>query len=303
MNPVDIFRLLSLAAIWGASFLFMRIIAPVIGSIPTAFFRVSIAAAGLLVILGLMRISWDFKGKLKTVMLLGVINSGIPATLYSVAAQVLPAGYSSIFNATTPLMGVLIGGLFFHERFTGAKLGGVFLGLFGVGVLTRAGPVAFDMELLMGAVACLLATTCYGFAGFLARRWLDQAGGLDSRLSALGSMLGATLFLLPLFGYSVISQPPASWGGWSVWLSLLGLGLGCTAFAYIIYFRLLSSIGPVKSMTTTFLIPLFGVLWGGLFLDEPLSMAHVYGGVLIAVALWMVLKPAAVKVAEVTANK
>jgi drug/metabolite transporter (DMT)-like permease len=302
VNPVDIFRLLSLAAIWGASFLFMRIIAPVIGSIPTAFFRVSIAAAGLLVILGLMRISWDFKGKLKTVMLLGVINSGIPATLYSVAAQVLPAGYSSIFNATTPLMGVLIGGLFFHERLTGAKLGGVFLGLFGVGVLTRAGPVAFDMQLLMGAIACLLATTCYGFAGFLARRWLDQAGGLDSRLSALGSMLGATLFLLPLFGYSVISQPPASWGGWSVWLSLLGLGLGCTAFAYIIYFRLLSSIGPVKSMTTTFLIPLFGVLWGGLFLDEPLSMAHVYGGVLIAVALWMVLKPAAVKVAEVTAR-
>jgi drug/metabolite transporter (DMT)-like permease len=295
VNPVDIFRLLSLAAIWGASFLFMRIIAPVIGSIPTAFFRVSIAAAGLLVILGLMRISWDFKGKLKTVMLLGVINSGIPATLYSVAAQVLPAGYSSIFNATTPLMGVLIGGLFFHEKLTGAKLGGVFLGLFGVGVLTRAGPVAFDMALLMGAVACLLATTCYGFAGFLARRWLDQAGGLDSRLSALGSMLGATLFLLPLFGYSVISQPPASWGGWSVWLSLLGLGLGCTAFAYIIYFRLLSSIGPVKSMTTTFLIPLFGVLWGGLFLDEPLSMAHVYGGMLIALALWLVLKPAAVK--------
>ncbi|PYY67420.1 EamA family transporter [Pseudomonas jessenii] len=302
MNPVDIFRLLSLAAIWGASFLFMRIIAPVIGSIPTAFFRVSIAAAGLLVILGLMRISWDFKGKLKTVMLLGVINSGIPATLYSVAAQVLPAGYSSIFNATTPLMGVLIGGLFFHEKLTGAKLGGVFLGLFGVGVLTRAGPVAFDMALLMGAVACLLATTCYGFAGFLARRWLDQAGGLDSRLSALGSMLGATLFLLPLFGYSVISQPPASWGGWSVWLSLLGLGLGCTAFAYIIYFRLLSSIGPVKSMTTTFLIPLFGVLWGGLFLDEPLSMAHVYGGMLIALALWLVLKPAVVKVAEVTAK-
>lgn len=296
VNPVDIVRLLSLAAIWGASFLFMRIIAPVIGTIPTAFFRVSIAAVGLLVILGLMRISWDFKGKLKTVMLLGVINSGIPATLYSVAAQVLPAGYSAIFNATTPLMGVLIGGMFFHERLTAAKLGGVFLGLFGVGVLTRAGPVAFDLQLLMGALACLLATTCYGFAGFLARRWLDQAGGLDSRLSALGSMLGATLFLLPLFGYSVISQPPASWGGWDVWLSLLGLGLVCTALAYIVYFRLLSSVGPVRSMTTTFLIPPFGVLWGALLLDEPLSMAHVYGGVLIAAALWLVLKPASVKV-------
>ncbi|RON00607.1 DMT family transporter [Pseudomonas brassicacearum] len=302
MNPVDILRMLSLAAIWGASFLFMRIIAPVIGTIPTAFFRVSIAATGLLVILALMRVSWDFRGKFKTVLLLGVINSGLPATLYSVAAQVLPAGYSAIFNATTPLMGVLIGGLFFSERLTLSKIAGVALGLFGVAILTRAGPVAFDMELLMGALACLLATTCYGFAGFLARRWLDHQGGLDSRLSALGSMLGATLFVLPLFGYSVITQPPVSWGGWNVWLSLLGLGLGCTAFAYILYFRLLSSIGPVKSMTVTFMIPPFGVLWGALFLDEPLSMAHLYGGMLIAGALWLVLKPAAVPKASMVSD-
>lgn len=291
MRPVDTLYLLGLAAIWGASFLFMRIIAPEIGTLPTAFFRVSIAAAGLLVMLPVMRVNWDFQGKFKTILLLGVINSGIPATLYSVAAQVLPAGYSAIFNATTPLMGVLIGGLFFSERLTPSKVAGVCLGLFGVGVLTRAGPVAFDLELLMGALACLLATTCYGFAGFLARRWLDQRGGLDSRLAALGSMLGATLFLLPLFAYSAIVHPPASWGGWHVWLSLLGLGLMCTAFAYVLYFRLLTAIGPVRSMTTTFLIPPFGVLWGALLLDEPLSMAHLYGGILIAGALWLVLRP------------
>ncbi len=294
MRPVDTLYLLGLAAIWGASFLFMRIIAPEIGTVPTAFFRVSIAAVGLLVMLAVMRVRWDFQGKFKTVLVLGVINSGIPATLYSVAAQVLPAGYSAIFNATTPLMGVLIGGLFFSERLTASKFAGVCLGLFGVGVLTRAGPVAFDLQLLTGALACLAATTCYGFAGFLARRWLDQRGGLDSRLSALGSMLGATLFLLPLFAYSAVSHPPASWGGWGgwqVWLSLLGLGLVCTAFAYVLYFRLLSAIGPVRSMTTTFLIPPFGVLWGALLLDEPLSMAHLYGGVLIAGALWLVLRP------------
>ncbi|SQF97483.1 membrane protein [Paucimonas lemoignei] len=294
MQPVDIMRLLSLAAIWGASFLFMRIIAPVLGAIPTAFFRVSIAAVGLLVILALMRIDWNFRGKLKTCLLLGMINSGLPATLYSVAAQILPAGYSSIFNAMTPLMGVLIGGLFFSEKLSATKITGVFLGLFGVGILTRAGPVAFNMELLIGAVSCLLATACYGFAGYLARRWLDQAGGLDSRLSALGSMLGATLLLLPFFGYRVITDPPVSWGGVSVWLSLLGLGLVCTAFAYILYFRLLTSIGPLKSMTVTFMIPPFGVLWGALFLDEPLSMAHIYGGLLIGVALWLVLRPGAV---------
>lgn len=294
MSPIAITRLLTLAAVWGASFLFMRIIAPVLGTVPTAFFRVSIACLGLLVILALLRVRWDFNGKLKACLVLGMINSGIPATLYSIAAQVLPAGYSAIFNATTPLMGVLIGVLFFREPMTLSKLCGIFLGLFGVGILSGAGPVAFDLQLLQGALSCLAATTCYGFAGFLARRWLDQQGGLDSRLSALGSMMGATLLLLPLFAYSVMTQPPASWGGWQVWLSLLGLGLVCTAFAYILYFRLLSEIGPVKASTVTFMIPAFGVLWGAWLLDEPLSMAHLYGGVLIAVALWLVLKPARV---------
>ncbi len=228
-----------------------------------------------------------------------MINSGLPATLYSVAAKVLPAGYSSIFNATTPLMGVLIGGLFFHERLSLNKLLGIFLGLFGVAVLTRAGPVTFNLDLLIGASACLLATTSYGFAGFLTRRWLDHQGGLDPRLSAMGSMFGATLVILPFFGVSAITQPPASWGGLEVWGALLGLGLICTAFAYIMYFKLLSNIGPVRSMTVTFMIPAFGVLWGALLLDEPLSMAHLYGGVLIALALWLVLKPAVVKASAV----
>jgi drug/metabolite transporter (DMT)-like permease len=267
----------------------MRIIAPELGTVPTAFFRVSIACLGLIGIVAVARVRWDFQGKLGACLVLGMINSGIPATFYSVAAQVLPAGYSAIFNATTPLMGVLIGMLFFREPMTLAKLCGIFLGLFGVGILSGAGPVALDLALLQGALACLAATTCYGFAGFLARRWVS---GLDSRLSALGSMLGATLLLSPLFAWSALSQPPASWGGWQVWLSLLGLGLLCTAFAYILYFRLLEEIGPVKASTVTFLIPVFGVLWGAWLLDESLSMGHLYGGLLIAAALWLVLKPA-----------
>ena len=288
MTPIALTRLLTLAAVWGASFLFMRVIAPVLGSVPTAFFRVAIACLGLIVLLKLARVRWAFHGKLGACLLLGMINSGIPATLYSVAAQVLPAGYSAIFNATTPLMGVLIGALCFQEALTLPKLGGIFLGLLGVGILSGAGPVALDWALVQGALACLGATACYGVAGFLARRWV---AGLDSRLSALGSMLGATLLLTPLFAWRVLTDPPAHWGGWSVWLSLLGLGLVCTAFAYILYFRLLAEIGPVKASTTTFLIPAFGVLWGAWLLDEPVSLAHLYGGVLIGLALWLVLRP------------
>ena len=289
VSPIALARLLILAAVWGASFLFMRIIAPELGALPTAFFRVSFACLGLIPMLAAGRVRWDFQGKLGACLVLGMINSGIPATFYSVAAQVLPAGYSAIFNATTPLMGVLIGALFFHEAMTLPKLCGIFLGLFGVAILSGAGPVALDLALLQGALACLAATTCYGFAGFLARRWIS---GLDSRLSALGSMLGATLLLAPLFAWSALTQPPPSWGGWSVWGSLLGLGLVCTAFAYILYFRLLDEIGPVKATTVTFLIPVFGVLWGAWLLGEPLSLAHLYGGVMIGAALWLVLRPA-----------
>jgi len=292
MRPLDMFRLLALAAIWGASFLFLRIIAPVLGTFPTAFFRVFLATAGLLVILLLLRTRWDFRGKLGLCLVLGVINSGLPFALYSVAAQLVPAGYSAIFNATTPMMGVLIGALFFAEELTLAKIIGVFSGLGGVALLMRIGPVPFDTELLLGALACLGATACYGFGGFLTRRWINQGKGLDSEVVAFGSQLGATLCLLPLFGLSLLNAPPVNWGDSTVWLSLLGLGLVCTAFAYILYFRLLADIGPVKTLTVTFLIPPFGVLWGVIFLDEPLSWAYVQGGALIALALWLILRQA-----------
>ncbi|WP_278348308.1 DMT family transporter [Stutzerimonas kunmingensis] len=292
MRPLDMFRLLALAAIWGASFLFLRIIAPVLGTFPTAFFRVFLATAGLLVILLLLRTRWDFRGKLGLCLVLGVINSGLPFALYSVAAQLVPAGYSAIFNATTPMMGVLIGALFFAEELTLAKIIGVFSGLGGVALLMRIGPVPFDTELLLGALACLGATACYGFGGFLTRRWINQGEGLDSEVVAFGSQLGAALCLLPLFGLSLLNAPPVNWGDSTVWLSLLGLGLVCTAFAYILYFRLLADIGPVKTLTVTFLIPPFGVLWGVIFLDEPLSWAYVQGGALIALALWLILRQA-----------
>ena len=145
----------------------MRIVAPVIGSMPTAFFRASIAMLGLLAILLLMRVKWNFHGKLGLCLVLGVINAGIPSAMYSMAALVLPAGYSAIINATTPMMGVLIGALFFAETMTMSRAAGVALGLFGVAVLTRSGPAQLDMGLLFGALACLLATACYGVAGFL----------------------------------------------------------------------------------------------------------------------------------------
>ncbi len=302
MRPADLIRLLSLSAIWGASFLFIRIAAPVLGPLPTAFFRVLIGALTLAACLPMMGLKWNIQGKWRPVIVLGIINSGIPFVMYSVAALWLPAGYSAIFNAMTPLMGVVIGSLFFAEKLTRAKAAGVLIGLAGVFVLTRTGPVVFSHEVMLGALACLVATSCYGLAGFLTRRWITARGGLDNRLVAGGSLVGATLFLLPFSVAALLRDNTLPAADFGVWGAMVGVGMFCTAIAYVLYFRLIADLGPVKSLTVTFLIPPFGIVWGWMFLGETLSWAHAAGMLLIGVAVWLVLRPAAPTAAAAVAR-
>lgn len=292
MNASSLFRLILLAAIWGGSFLFMRIGVPALGAVVTAFARVTLGAVGLVLLVKLMRLAWRFDGKFAACMILGVINAGIPFLLFCLAAKVLPAGYSAILNATAPLMGALIGYFAFGENMNRNKLGGLALGLFGVAVLTRTGPVEIGAGMLGGVLLCLLATACYGWSSFLARRWITQRGGLDSRLVAMSSQFGAVLVLLPFAGYQLLETPVVfSAVGPRVWLSMLALGFVCTSLAFVLYFRLIADIGPLKTLTVTFLIPAFGVLWGWLLLDETVTLAHLAGGALIAAALWLVMRP------------
>ncbi len=296
MSTASLVRLFVLAALWGGSFLFTRMAVPVLGAVPTTFGRVALAAFGLMALVAATRLRPDFQGKLGAALLLGVVNSGIPFLMFALAARALPAGYSAILNATTPLMGVLIGALAFGECVTAARLGGVLLGMAGVAVLARTGPVALTPAVLGGMAACLAATACYGLAGFLTRRWITARGGLDSRLVALGSQWGAVLVLAPFAAWQAWREPglPAAWAsaGPAIWAALLAMGLLCTAFAYVLYFRLIADVGPVKALTVTFLVPLFGVAWGWLVLGEPVTAAHAAGGGLIAGALWLVLRPA-----------
>ena len=302
MRPSDYGRLLALAAIWGASFLFMRIAAPAFGSINTTFLRVFFALVGLAAMLLLLRTPMQFHGKLKAIMVLGIINSGVPFLMYAVAALWLPAGYSAILNATTPLMGALIGFSFFHEELTLRKWAGVMLGLVGIGLITTTGEVDLSGQLAIGVLACLIATACYGCAGFLTRRWVTERGGLDAKLVAFGSQIGAVLFLLPFFGYTLATGPAVDWAQPGVWASVLAVGFLCTAFAYLLYFRLIADIGPLRSLTVTFLIPPFGILWGYLVLGETLTGGFVFGGAVVCLAVWLVTSPArAVKSAKAQA--
>lgn len=289
MRVVDYIRLLLLAAIWGASFLFMRIAAPEFGAINTAFLRVFFGFSGLAVILFVVKASFNFAGKFKSSLILGVINSGFPFLMYCLAARWLPAGYSAILNATTPLMGALTGLIFFRERLTTRKWGGVLLGLVGIMVITTVGESRSTNETLAGVVACLAATACYGIAGFLTRRWISNKGGLDPKTVAFGSQIGATLFLLPFFIYSTTIGPAINWQQGEVWASVLAVGIVCTAFAYILYFRLIADIGPLRSLTITFLIPPFAVLWGYLALGETINEGFIIGALMVCLSVWLVV--------------
>lgn len=291
MRVADYLRLLLLAAIWGASFIFMRIASPQFGAINTAFLRVFFGFIGLGVILLMLRSSFNFENKFKSSLFLGVINSGLPFLMYCFAAQWLPAGYSAIFNATTPLMGAIIGFAFFSEKLSARKWGGVILGLLGIIVITTIGDINSASGMLYGILACLVATSCYGVAGFLTRRWISNRGGLDPKTVAFGSQMGATLFLLPFFAWSMGTGPAVDWGQIDVWASVLAVGLVCTALAYILYFRLIADIGPLRSLTVTFLIPPFGVLWGYLALGETITKGFIIGAIIVGIAVWMIVSP------------
>ncbi|MGE6608471.1 DMT family transporter [Halomonas sp. NPDC076908] len=297
MKAIDYLRLISLAAIWGASFLFMRIASPAIGAINTAFFRVFFGLIGLAIIIFFIRKSLDFKEKLGKVLILGTINSGIPFLMYSIAATLLPAGYSAILNATTPLMGAMIGFYFFSESLSLRKMSGITLGIVGITVITTVGDSNVAGNIFIGITACIVATIGYGFAGFLTRRWITQQGGLDSTLVAFGSQLGATIFLAPFLIWNISSGPNIDWLQGDVWISLLAVGFVCTSLAYILYFRLIADIGPLRSLTVTFLVPPFAVLWGFLVLGETISSGFLLGSLIVLVSVWLIVSPDAQKAA------
>jgi drug/metabolite transporter (DMT)-like permease len=281
MRPIDLIRLLALAAIWGASFLFMRLIAPVLGPLWTAELRVGIA--GLLMLIFMLGTAQPmrFRANWRQYLIIGTVNSALPASLYAYAALTLPAGYSAILNATSPLWGALIGAAVLSEPLGARKIVGLFCGVAGVALLVRLGPVQFTPEVLLAALACLLATVCYAGSGAYSKL---RSAGIAPGLMATGSQLGAALVLLPTLPLAPMRSEPT----WQILLLVLALAALCSAVAYFIYFRLLADIGPTKTLTVTFLIPLFALVWGAMFLDEVINTTTLAGCALVVLATWLV---------------
>jgi len=282
MRSADLIRLLVLAAIWGASFLFMRIAAPVLGALWTAEIRVAVAGLAMLGFMLLTHRPMQFRTNWKQYLVLGTMNSALPFALFSYAALTLPAGYSAILNATSPLWGALVGAAVLGETLTPRKIAGLVTGVVGVAFLVRLGPAQFSPEVLLAALACVSAALCYGIAGAYSKK---KSSGIAPPLMATGSQLGAALVLLPFLPLSPIRGEVTPF----VMLITLLLALLCSAVAYFIYFRLIADIGPTKALTVTFLIPLFALVWGTLFLGEAVNLNTVIGCGMVVLATWLVV--------------
>jgi drug/metabolite transporter (DMT)-like permease len=266
--------LVLLAALWGGSFVFMRVAVPALGAVPLAYVRVSIAAVVLLVIAFAQRRIPPFRTRWRQLAVVGVVNSAIPFSFFCYAEQYISASAGAVLNATSPFFAVLAGAVFLAQPATRAKLAGIALGMVGVVVLVGLRPGATSDQVLLAVAACLVASICYALAGVYTKRALSD---VPSHAIACASQVFAALALMPLLPLTTIPGPLTG----LVVINVLGLAIGSTAIAYLIYFKLIADVGPQRALTVTFLIPLFGVLWGALFLGEPLTANLRIGGALV----------------------
>ena len=285
MKGADLAELTLLAALWGASFLFLRLGAHEFGPIALAAVRVGLASVVLLPLLAWRRELGQLRRHWRALLLVGLLNSAAPFALFSFAALSITAGLASILNATTPLWTAIVAFAWLGQGLSRDRVPGLLIRFGGVAFLAwdqaslKAGA---DHRGLWAVAACLGATCCYGLAANATRRYLAQASPLAV---ATGSQLAATLLLAGPACWLWPAQPP----GALAWGSAAGLALLCTALAYILYFRLMSRVGPTNAVTVTFPIPLFALLWGGLFLGEGVSLRMLAGGLVILLGIALAL--------------
>jgi len=280
MTAASLARLLALSAIWGASFLFMRMGAPVLGPTLLIGCRVLFAALFLAVVGAALRKPLDARRNAGHYLVLGLFNSALPFLLFAFAARTLSASLLSILNATAPIWGAVIGALWTRTALPARAMLGLALGVAGVALLVGFDPSTLRAGAPLAIALALAAAVSYG----IATNYAKSARKVEPFANAHGSMWAATLLIAPAVPFA----PPAAWPGLTIALAVLALGVVCSGVAYLLYFRLVADIGAASALTVTFLVPVFGVLWGHLFLGEPLGWNTLVGALVVIVGTALV---------------
>ncbi len=285
MKAADFARLVTLAAIWSLSFIFMRVVAPPLGPVWTAALRVLIGGAALVVWLALTGRDARLGEHWRAYLVIGIVNSALPFFLFAYAALTLPASYMAILNAMVPMFAVVLAAIWLDEPLTLGRLAGIASGIAGVALVTNAGAIEMSATTWLAVGACLVATICYA-ASAVGIKLRGRA--LSPYAIAAWSQVFAGLVLLPP---GAMLPPTGPWTP-TVVASLLALALLCSAVAYLLYFRLIGDIGPTRTSTLTFMLPAFGIVWGALLLGETITTTMLLGAALIVGGSAAVLRPA-----------
>lgn len=293
MSRRDFGLMLALAAVWGLSFLLLKIASPVVGPLVVAAVRVAGGALVLSAWMRWQRAPWPDRRHAWPLLVTALLSAVLPFMGLSYAARQLPAGLLSILNATTPLWGALVAWAWGGERLQARQWGGLLLGFAGVATLVSARPAATaglpeaDLPVL-AVVAALASTLMYALAVHQNKRQLSELRPLTN---GWGTLVAASLVLVG----------PAAWvGPWpdaahssgvtgvpwrevtvEAWLALAGLAVLCTGVAYVWFYDLLDRIGPTQVLTVTYLIPVFGMTWGAILLHEPVTLRMATAATLI----------------------
>jgi drug/metabolite transporter (DMT)-like permease len=295
MTPRQVTMLLALAALWGASFLFMRVAVPEFGPVVLADARVGVAGVVLLGYASAIGMRPALRKRWRDYLLLGSINAALPFSLLAAAELEIEASLAAVLNAMAPLFGALVAGVWLGERVGHAANVGLVLGVAGVALVVGLSPFTIDVAFVLAVVACLGAAFAYGVGANLVR---VRFAGEPALSMAIGQQLAAAVVLLPL----IPVVPPREAPGAVDVACVLALALGSTGIAYLIYFRLLRELGATGGMTVIFVVPVFGVLWGALFLDERIHLGTVIGGAVILLSVWLITRvPASVREARTAA--
>ena len=261
----------------------MRVLAPAIGPVPVAVLRILIAGIALVIYFRVIGFDPEWKLNWKHYLVIGVVNSAVPFLFYAYAALHIPAMLSSIVNSTSPLWAAIFSAIWLAERLTTRKVAGIVLGTSGVAIITLKDSIHFGDAAFLAVIACVGATICYGLAAIYVKKIATtcKAAGIAGGSQLLAGLLFTPLLFIVPFHGTVTG---------SVVVNMLALALICSAVAYLLYYRLIQDVGPTKGLTVTFLIPVFGILWGTVFLHEQLTIRVLAGCALIIAGTWLVTR-------------
>jgi drug/metabolite transporter (DMT)-like permease len=259
-----------LSVLWGGSFLFIRVAVPALGPFLLVELRVGLAAAALLLYALAAGSMPKIRGRWRSFLVLGFLNAAVPFSLISAAETHLTASLAAILNSTTVMFTAIVAAVWMGDTLTARKAIGIVLGIVGVSVLVGWDPLPLNGFVLLAVAAMLLASLSYALGATYAKQ---SFSGIPPIGMALGQLGGAVALLLPLAVVSLPERAPSI----VVIFSMLGLAFLSTAVAYLIYFRLIENVGPTSTVTVTLLVPVFGLLFGVLLLEEPFGPGTLAG--------------------------